>query len=127
MLIVLAVGFGSLSALGIWMKRRYDAKHQNLYHGKTSTSGLFPSLAGDAASASAVNDQMWGPHQATAHTRGFDFAPVDDPPQVMGGSRTANSSSNTLVATPHALASATRRSDSKLRNTEGKLAEEDTG
>jgi hypothetical protein len=130
MLVVLAVGFGSLSVLGVWMKRRYDARHQNLYHGKTLTSGPFPTLAGDAASTSVVNDQMWGPHQATAHTRGFDFAPVDEPPQVTGGSRTASSSSNMLVVTPHALASASRNgkgSDPKLWNDEGRLAEEDTG
>lgn len=38
MLIVLAVGFGALAALGVWLKRRYDAKRPGLYHGGSETA-----------------------------------------------------------------------------------------
>ncbi|KAF7586418.1 hypothetical protein BBP40_008925 [Aspergillus hancockii] len=41
MVIVLIVGFGALAVLGVWLKRRHDAKYPNLYHaGSGSNSGL---------------------------------------------------------------------------------------
>lgn len=39
MVVILIVGFSLLAVVGIWLKRRYDAKHQNLYHGDDSGLG----------------------------------------------------------------------------------------
>ncbi|KAL2830362.1 hypothetical protein BJY01DRAFT_119246 [Aspergillus pseudoustus] len=38
MVIVLIVGFSTIAAVGIWLKKRHDAKHPNLYHGHESGS-----------------------------------------------------------------------------------------
>ncbi|KAL4884454.1 hypothetical protein BJY04DRAFT_8824 [Aspergillus karnatakaensis] len=37
MVIVLAVAFTAIAILGIWLKRRHDAKYPNLYHGGTDS------------------------------------------------------------------------------------------
>ncbi|GAB1191852.1 hypothetical protein BDV32DRAFT_115757 [Aspergillus pseudonomiae] len=40
MVIVLAVGFTAIAVVGVWLKRRHDAKYPNLYHaGSGSNSG----------------------------------------------------------------------------------------
>src|ERR1700730_14121387 len=39
MVVILIVGFSLIAVVGIWLKRRYDAKHQNLYHGDDSGLG----------------------------------------------------------------------------------------
>ncbi|KAL2795400.1 hypothetical protein BJX66DRAFT_170020 [Aspergillus keveii] len=39
MVIVLVIGFSLIAAVGIWLKKRHDAKHPNLYHGHESASG----------------------------------------------------------------------------------------
>ena len=40
MVIVLAVGFTAITIVGVWLKRRHDAKYPNLYHaGSGSNSG----------------------------------------------------------------------------------------
>ncbi|KAE8368872.1 hypothetical protein BDV27DRAFT_121791 [Aspergillus caelatus] len=40
MVIVLAVGFTAIAIVGVWLKRRHDAKYPNLYHaGSGSNSG----------------------------------------------------------------------------------------
>ncbi|CAG8930823.1 unnamed protein product [Penicillium salamii] len=52
MLIVLVIGFGIIGALGVWFKRRYDAKRPNLYHGGSS---------GALSTASPPRDAAWGP------------------------------------------------------------------
>lgn len=45
MVVVLIVGFSALAALGVWLKRRHDAKYPGLYHaaatGAASDSGIF--------------------------------------------------------------------------------------
>ncbi|KAL1961668.1 hypothetical protein VTN77DRAFT_1343 [Rasamsonia byssochlamydoides] len=112
MVIVLFVGFTTIGLVGTWYKRRYDEKHQGLYHGEDnnrlgqasgknrSTGFLFGSNqhsnSSPGASGSAIgnNPEMWGPHQATVHTR---VAPVDDPGFVASSSRTDISSAHTLV------------------------------
>ncbi|OJJ45882.1 hypothetical protein ASPZODRAFT_26486 [Penicilliopsis zonata CBS 506.65] len=43
MLIVLVVGFGVIAVVGVWLKRRHDARNPHLYHGpskKASSAGL---------------------------------------------------------------------------------------
>ncbi|KAF9882789.1 hypothetical protein FE257_005157 [Aspergillus nanangensis] len=43
MVIVLIVGFALIAVLGVWLKRRHDAKYPNLYHsasGSANNSGL---------------------------------------------------------------------------------------
>lgn len=113
MIIVLFVGFTTLAIVGMWLKRRYDDKHQGLYHGEdsglrqpgkgSSTGFLFGSNHNNnsnspGASGSAISrPEMWGPHQATAHMREIDIAPVDAPSFVASSSRTEVSSANTLV------------------------------
>ncbi|KAF7719078.1 Uncharacterized protein PECH_000262 [Penicillium ucsense] len=42
MLIVLAIGFGAIAAVGVYLKRRHDAKRANLYH----TGGPMDSSSG---------------------------------------------------------------------------------
>lgn len=36
MLIVLVIAFSLIGAFGVWLKRRYDARRPNLYHGDSS-------------------------------------------------------------------------------------------
>lgn len=38
MVIVLIVGFALLTVLGVWLKRRHDAKYPGLYHGATGSA-----------------------------------------------------------------------------------------
>jgi len=112
MIIILALGFGTLAALGIWLKRRHSSSR-----GKATSPGMFMVPAADSVSA-INNNEMWGPHQATAN-----IAPVEDPPQMVSSSRTASSSTNTLVsATPRAMT----RSTTKLRNDTDSSTQEET-
>jgi len=118
LLIILVLGFGALAALGVWLKRRHSSNRQHHHSStqghqrKATSSGMFSVPV--TASGSAVTNEMWGSHQAT---RSFDIAPVEDPPQMVGSSRTASSSTNTLIAsTPRAMTTASKRSTSKLRD-----------
>jgi len=112
MIIILALGFGTLAALGIWLKRRHSSSR-----GKATSPGMFSVPAAD--SVSAINNEMWGPPQATANI----IAPVEDPPQMVSTSRTASSSTNTLVSpTPRAMT----RSTTKLRNDTDSSTQEET-
>ncbi|CAG7930466.1 unnamed protein product [Penicillium olsonii] len=52
MLIVLLIGFSIIGAVGVWFKRRYDAKRPNLYHGGST---------GALSTASPPRDAAWGP------------------------------------------------------------------
>lgn len=55
MLIVLVIGFSAIAVLGVWLKRRYDAKRPNLYHGGGSSllSTASPPVPPNAAWAGA--------------------------------------------------------------------------
>jgi hypothetical protein len=53
MLIVLVIGFSIIAVIGVWLKRRHDAKRPNLYHG--GSSGLL-----STASPPAPRDAAWG-------------------------------------------------------------------
>lgn len=55
MLIVLVIGFTLLTILGVWLKKRYEARHPGLYAGPNaaSSSGALPVKSGMSASASA--------------------------------------------------------------------------
>ncbi|KAJ5584740.1 uncharacterized protein N7459_004540 [Penicillium hispanicum] len=71
MLIVLALAFSAIAALGIWLKKRYDAKRPNLYHGGGGnaasssgalggTSGMLSPPPGHAPSAPPTQSQTRG-------------------------------------------------------------------
>lgn len=73
MIVILVVGFTALTVLGVWLKRRYDAKRPGLYHGEDTSRGGGPGKLGrQHTSNSVVDTAIWGPPQAMAHTRGFD-------------------------------------------------------
>jgi hypothetical protein len=65
MLIVLAIGFGIIAALGVWFKRRYDAKRPNLYHGGSS-GGL-----SSASPPAGPRDAAWDAAPMPAQGRGM--------------------------------------------------------
>lgn len=52
MLIVLVIAFGLIGAFGVWLKRRYDARRPNLYHGGSS---------GALSMTSPPREEAWGP------------------------------------------------------------------
>lgn len=78
MLIVLAIGFSALAAIGIWLKRRYDAKRPGLYHGGTEASSI-----GGSAMLSAPAPAPWvassAPNQSVASSSRTDIAPKANP------------------------------------------------
>lgn len=96
MLIVLAIGFSVIAALGIWLKRRYDAKRPGLYHGGTaeaSSSGalrggnsgvLSPVPVGGYASPPPNQSRTFGDESVASSSR-TDIAPKGIP---AAGSRT---------------------------------------
>lgn len=61
MLIVLLIGFSLIGAFGVWLKRRYDAKRPNLYHG--GSSGAL-----STASPPGPRDAAWGPAPVAANS-----------------------------------------------------------
>ncbi|KAJ6087764.1 hypothetical protein N7467_006678 [Penicillium canescens] len=65
MLIVLVIGFGIIAALGVWFKRRYDAKRPNLYHG--GSSGVLST----ASPPSGPRDAAWEPAPMPVQGRGL--------------------------------------------------------
>jgi hypothetical protein len=65
MLIVLVIGFGIIAALGVWFKRRYDAKRPNLYHG--GSSGVLST----ASPPSGPRDAAWEPAPMPVQERGL--------------------------------------------------------
>lgn len=73
MLIVLIVGFSALAAIGVWLKRRYDAKRPGLYHGGTEAASGMMSPAPPA----------WGPspapNQSVASSSRTDITPKTIP------------------------------------------------
>ncbi|CAI7651189.1 unnamed protein product [Penicillium glandicola] len=78
MLIVLVIGFSAIAVVGVWLKRRHDAKRPNLYHG--SSSGV---LGTD--SPPAPRDAAWGP------------APVPVQSRELGPGSLASSSRSTVA------------------------------
>lgn len=73
MLIVLVVGFSALAAIGVWLKRRYDAKRPGLYHGGSEAA----SSGGSGMLSPAP--PAWGsspaPNQSVASGSRTDIAP----------------------------------------------------
>ncbi|KAJ5963957.1 uncharacterized protein N7479_003833 [Penicillium vulpinum] len=53
MLIVLVIGFSAIAVVGVWLKRRHDARRPNLYHGGSSSML--------SASLPVPHDAAWGP------------------------------------------------------------------
>jgi len=114
MVVVLAIGFSIIAAAGIYFKRRYDEKHQNLYHGddrrhnQAMASGF---LSQHSATRQATpQPEMWGPQQNVAHTRDLALAPVEEPAWVANSSRAGSTRSLVGPGTPRPIHSAARLS-----------------
>ncbi|KAJ5787652.1 hypothetical protein N7457_002642 [Penicillium paradoxum] len=82
MLIVLVIGFSIIAVVGVWLKRRHDAKRPHLYHGGSS------SMLNTSQSAQRVS--TWGP------------APVPGQPRDLVPDSEVNSSRSTMgkISTP---------------------------
>ncbi|OQE25885.1 hypothetical protein PENFLA_c008G03527 [Penicillium flavigenum] len=80
MLIVLVIGFSVIAVVGVWLKRRHDAKRSNLYHG--GSSGLL-----STASPPAPRDAAWGAPPLPVQTTG------------LGSDSLASSSRSTMAKT----------------------------
>ncbi|KAJ5178717.1 hypothetical protein N7492_001927 [Penicillium capsulatum] len=70
MLIVLAVAFSIIAVLGVWLKRRYDARHAQLYPQSNSAnaSGVLGSSAGVLTPAPVAYGTPAGPGQAQSRS-----------------------------------------------------------
>lgn len=80
MVIVLAIGFSALAFVGVWLKRRYDAKRPNLWHGDgagASNSGVFSQRSSGVISPPPPS---WGANSVPMQQRD---APAAPPPDVM--------------------------------------------
>lgn len=77
MVIVLIVGFTILTILGVWLKRRHDAKYPHLYHGGSrDSSGLL--LNRQQQSSPTLNQPgAFDPNLEMAQPRRFDSANTD--------------------------------------------------
>jgi hypothetical protein len=95
MVIVLIIGFALLTVLGVWLKRRHDAKYPGLYHG---------------ASGSANNSGMLFPRPNNTLAPGAPGAPADD---------SLGSSSRTDVVVPKVRASPSMSRLQKAPPTQG--------
>lgn len=79
MLIVLVVGFGALAALGVWLKRRYDAKRPGLYHGGSEATISNSSRGVLSPTPTAPWVSSPAPNQSVASSSRTDVAPKDIP------------------------------------------------
>jgi hypothetical protein len=122
MVIGLALGFGAVAAAGIYFKRRYDAKHLNLYHGddrrhnQAMASGFLSQHS--ATRQGTPQPEMWGPQQNVAHTRDLGMTPLEEPAWVANSSRAGSTRSLVPTGTPRGMHSATRLS----RSSHGRMA-----
>lgn len=63
MLIVLVLGFSAVAILGVWLKRRYDAKRPGLYHGGSAAASSSGVLGGSSGVAGTPLNAAWAsPH-----------------------------------------------------------------
>ncbi|KAK1138381.1 hypothetical protein N8T08_002665 [Aspergillus melleus] len=93
MVIVLIVGFTIITVLGVWLKRRHDAKYPSLYHaaGTGSTdSGLLFNRGPNATPSPAPGQPgaapgAWAANQAPGQTQPAGYM---NPDSVAGSSRT---------------------------------------
>lgn len=74
MLIVLIVGLSALAVLAIYLKRRHTRK---LEERRAALSG-FPAAQGASSPHIGHGQDMWGPHQHMAHTRGWEYTAEQD-------------------------------------------------
>jgi hypothetical protein len=99
MIIILAVGLTAIALVGMWLKRRYDAKRPGLYHGDTSTrDGAAPVLQHDAAGVSVLPSakaEAWGPPQTMTHSRSLDFTNLESTTALAVGSKSELSGTST--------------------------------
>lgn len=113
MLVVLAVGFGALAALGTWYKKRHDARQPGLYHGNDSSKSNVPgSHTGPTAGAAFF----------TGSLRNMSKSNVNS---TIGPSTANNSSNNVAAKTPRAQAGPSM-SMTSLSNTRSSLVNQNT-
>ncbi|KAE8356670.1 hypothetical protein BDV28DRAFT_83249 [Aspergillus coremiiformis] len=106
MIIILIVGFSALTVLGVWLKRRHDAKYPNLYHaGRGSNSGLLFNRGQNASPGPKQPGQFMPAPSPVSHS---DYTNTDS----------LASSSRTEVAAP-------RRTTSRLQKTPQPAEEDD--
>ena len=95
MLIVLAIGFSVIAAVGVWLKRRYDAKRPGLYHGGTAEASSSGALRG--GNSGVLSPVPVGGFASPAPTQSRNF-----------GEDSVASSSRTEIAPKGALAPGSR-------------------
>jgi hypothetical protein len=95
MLIVLAIGFSVIAALGVWLKRRYDAKRPGLYHGGTAEASSSGALQG--GNSGVLSPAPLGGYASSVPNQSRNF-----------GEDSVASSSRTDVAPKGALAPGSR-------------------
>lgn len=62
MVIVLILGFTALTILGVWLKRRHDAKYPHLYHAAGSRASSGPLLNSTQASTPTLPAGAFDPN-----------------------------------------------------------------
>ncbi|PTU23528.1 hypothetical protein P175DRAFT_0432066 [Aspergillus ochraceoroseus IBT 24754] len=71
MVIILAIGFTAIAVLGVWLKRRHDAKYPNLYHAAASgasSSSVFANRNHDSSAPGPVPAAVAANQQEPANT-----------------------------------------------------------
>jgi hypothetical protein len=109
MVIILIVGFSLLAVIGIWAKRRYDAKHSNLYHGDDSgvvqPSGALQARGGSLSRRSPAAGFFFssGANSEASNGNGLQDAPPQARYHELSMSMSSANASNTALHWgPHA-------------------------
>ncbi|KAJ5989619.1 Integral membrane protein [Penicillium waksmanii] len=79
MLIVLVIGFSALAVLGVWLKRRYEARHPGLYApNAASSSGALPVKPGSGNDSGVLSPPPpgWGSQPPVSQAQGPGVVPV---------------------------------------------------
>jgi hypothetical protein len=81
MLIVLVIGFSALAVGGVFLKRRYDAKRPNLYHGGNNNSNMLYDrnsgvLSPAPGSIGPGGSNIWGASPNPGQSRGGSRADI---------------------------------------------------
>ncbi|KAL2815646.1 hypothetical protein BDW59DRAFT_153767 [Aspergillus cavernicola] len=106
MIVILVVGFAALAVLGVWLKRRHDAKHPHLYHAATggSDSRIFANRNLDSPSPGPAPSAIAAHSHESANTvsiasssRTDDFPPSFRPAQPSRLQKVSQSEGNTAI------------------------------
>lgn len=68
MVIVLIIAFTALTVLGVWLKRRHDAKYPHLYHASGSRASSGPLLSTNPASTPTLPPGAFNPNVGSSMT-----------------------------------------------------------